>query len=599
MNTIAVRLLAITTGLAVAGLMGLTLLFVATSTLQTGTQDRLTHALAFQDAVGRLKVTLSDEQSGVHTYLLSMDESAIDPYRTGRMLSLDLLSKIDRLVADMPQASVLMPAVRQGIDAWERSYADPAIGAVKQGGVAQYRSQASLAEGATLFGTARVAINHLGTAAAQEQAAAAAEGDGLAADRIWILLGTMAALFALSILAAVLLQRWVGRPIAVLADVAEQVQAGRDVAFPEHRRDEVGRLAMALEGMRLAMVSARTVAEATRADEARRSAERKTLNDFTELLNYLDDEGSVVEATATAIMTSLHPDGLVVHLANASQDRASVALTRGEVAVGPLTLHMLDRCPGVRRGSPFLHANVSGDLAVPCPAHGATEGTVACLPLASGREPLGSVHAIWSTVTRPSETAWRLADRICGQAALTIANRRLVMKLEVSANTDGRTRLPNSRAFDLQAERALAARSDEHVAVVMLDLDHFKSLNDRYGHPAGDEALRVFAEILRSSLRSGDLPARYGGEEFAVLLPGADLDTAMAVAERIRTNLSAKPITLAPGIVADLTVSAGVAVAPLHGTDRVQLLAAADRALYAAKEAGRNMVVGGTAPNAA
>ena len=109
----------------------------------------------------------------------------------------------------------------------------------------------------------------------------------------------------------------------------------------------------------------------------------------------------------------------------------------------------------------------------------------------------------------------------------------------------------------------------------------------------------MFADILRSSLRSGDLPARYGGEEFAVLLPGADLATAIAVAERIRTNLSAKPITLAPGMVADLTVSAGVAVAPLHGTERVQLLAAADRALYAAKEAGRNMVVGGAAPIAA
>ena len=192
-----------------------------------------------------------------------------------------------------------------------------------------------------------------------------------------------------------------------------------------------------------------------------------------------------MEAAATAIMTSLHPDGLVVHLANASQDRATVAFTRGEVTVGALTLHMLDRCPGVRRGSPFLLADVSRDLAVPCPAHGATEGTVGCLPLASGREPIGSVHAVWNAVTRPSDTAWRLADRICGQAALTIANRRLVMKLEVSANADARTRLPNSRAFDLQAERVLAARGDEHVAVVMLDLDHFKSLNDSDGHPAG------------------------------------------------------------------------------------------------------------------
>ena len=91
------------------------------------------------------------------------------------------------------------------------------------------------------------------------------------------------------------------------------------------------------------------------------------------------------------------------------------------------------------------------------------------------------------------------------------------------ANTDARTGLANTRAFDQALEDALTLRQrDETVAVLMLDLDHFKDFNDRYGHPSGDEALRTFADILRSCLREGDIAARYGGEEFAVVLPGVD-----------------------------------------------------------------------------
>jgi two-component system cell cycle response regulator len=112
-----------------------------------------------------------------------------------------------------------------------------------------------------------------------------------------------------------------------------------------------------------------------------------------------------------------------------------------------------------------------------------------------------------------------------------------------------------------------------------------------YGHPAGDQALRVFADVLRTCMREGDIAARYGGEEFAVLLPGVDARVSVAIAERIRSRTEATIISLAPGITDRITVSIGVSNAPDQALDRVTLLRLADEALYQAKEHGRNRVV--------
>jgi diguanylate cyclase (GGDEF)-like protein len=220
-----------------------------------------------------------------------------------------------------------------------------------------------------------------------------------------------------------------------------------------------------------------------------------------------------------------------------------------------------------------------------------TEGTLACLPLSSG-ELLGIVHLHWK---RPHafELGLRTSvSRVVEHAALTIANRRLVAELRGEANTDARTGLANARAFDRGVDHALASSLPmDKVAVVMFDLDRFKDFNDRHGHPAGDAALRAFAGILRMSVRDRDLAARYGGEEFVVLLPRVDEATANSIAERIRSRTEATLVALEGGGVGRISVSAGIAITSAAGLDRQALVAAADRALYEAKQAGRNRVV--------
>ena len=127
------------------------------------------------------------------------------------------------------------------------------------------------------------------------------------------------------------------------------------------------------------------------------------------------------------------------------------------------------------------------------------------------------------------------------------------------------------------------------LTLLMLDVDRFKSVNDTYGHAAGDDVLRAVAEVLRAEVRTIDLPARQGGEEFVVLLPGTNADGGRETAERIRTALAAREVATDAGVLR-VTTSVGVAewAAPLSADE---LLDAADRALYAAKEGGRNRVV--------
>jgi two-component system cell cycle response regulator len=124
----------------------------------------------------------------------------------------------------------------------------------------------------------------------------------------------------------------------------------------------------------------------------------------------------------------------------------------------------------------------------------------------------------------------------------------------------------------------------------MVDVDHFKSVNDEYGHAAGDRALRAIADALRSNTRVFDSLARYGGEEFVVVMPGTGLDDASQAAERLRVAVEETPFMCDPARVIRLTVSIGVGCSPLHATTPEALLRAADVALYAAKRAGRNRV---------
>ena len=186
----------------------------------------------------------------------------------------------------------------------------------------------------------------------------------------------------------------------------------------------------------------------------------------------------------------------------------------------------------------------------------------------------------------------RVLGILANQAAATLSLIQDRERQKELAVRDGLTDLYNRRAFDELLVQALARedRQKGRLALILLDLDHFKKLNDTYGHPAGDAALRACAKVLLQHLRKGDLAARYGGEEFVVILPGTDEEGALHLAERVRGAIE-KHRLIFEGARIELSASVGASVWPAAGQEPDALVAAADRALYAAKQAGRNRVV--------
>lgn len=167
----------------------------------------------------------------------------------------------------------------------------------------------------------------------------------------------------------------------------------------------------------------------------------------------------------------------------------------------------------------------------------------------------------------------------------------LIRQLRDQARTDPKTGLLNSASWSKDAAAQLAR--GENAALLMLDLDNFKSINDRYGHLVGDKHLKGVAEVLRAEVRATDTVGRFGGEEFVILLPGTAQDDAMAIAERIRRKVE----SFAVDGFGTVTVSVGVAAHPEHGTTLDEVVNAADLALLAAKTAGRNRTLLFAAPN--
>ena len=167
----------------------------------------------------------------------------------------------------------------------------------------------------------------------------------------------------------------------------------------------------------------------------------------------------------------------------------------------------------------------------------------------------------------------------------------LVEQANRLATTDPLTGLMNRRAFSntLTAEAARAERCGASLSVLLLDIDHFKSINDRYGHPTGDAVIAQLGESIAAVVRPYDSIARWGGEEFVVLLPNADSDNAAIVAERIRQQIERLSVTAVSGEIVRFTASVGVATRVRHESHEA-LIERADQAMYLAKTSGRNRV---------
>jgi diguanylate cyclase (GGDEF)-like protein len=217
--------------------------------------------------------------------------------------------------------------------------------------------------------------------------------------------------------------------------------------------------------------------------------------------------------------------------------------------------------------------------------------SVLVLPLVRGEQVLGTVTLVSSRQKAYPAAAREMLRVISHQIGVSLQNARMYQSMEERATTDGLTGLTNHRAFQERLEQlhALAERTGQKFSIILTDIDHFKSVNDTYGHPVGDAVLKRVAAIFTQRARKVDIVARYGGEEFVIVLPDTDAEGAAVFANRLREEIAAQTITSDNGSFS-ITLSLGVAAYPSDGHERHELIERADQALYYCKEHGRNRV---------
>jgi len=322
----------------------------------------------------------------------------------------------------------------------------------------------------------------------------------------------------------------------------------------------------------------------------KRSNRSTNLAKMAELLQScsdLKDAFSVVTGMAPKVFPELRCAVLLIDSAREKIESSSAwpQSTLPIKSVGP------HDCWALRTG--HVHLVAAGDHTADCEHATPGQHSYCCLPLQAHGEAIGVLNFQLIESGELSPALMSLATMFAEQVSLSVANIQLREALRNESIRDPLTGLYNRRYLEetLERETRRAVRAEHGLGVLMLDLDHFKSFNDTYGHDAGDTVLREAAAFLLKSVRAEDIVCRFGGEEFIVILPVADLRVTQARAERIRSKLRELPVLHQGHSLGMVTVSVGVAELPQHGTSPKELIESADAAMYRAKREGRDRVI--------
>ena len=347
-----------------------------------------------------------------------------------------------------------------------------------------------------------------------------------------------------------------------------------------------GAIALALVLRRRRALAGAEALESEREDAERRYADSQAR--FAEAMQVAENQAEGHELLVRHLEAGTPEASITVLIRNNSGDRLEPAVPLpGDSSLAEPLEHAKPRsCLAVRLSRP-VDQGPSSDEIITCEVCGLQPGESTCQPLLVGGEVIGSVLTTAENAASESERR-RISDSVT-QAAPVLANLRNLALAELRAATDALTGLPNRRAIDDHLKRLLAqaGRSITPMSAILLDLDHFKEINDTYGHERGDEVLAALGALLRTELRGSDFAGRNGGEEFIVMLPDTDRAGSMRVAEHLRKAMHSLSL---PGVTREVTASFGVATFPEDALDGETLLRLADRALYAAKQNGRDRV---------
>lgn len=325
----------------------------------------------------------------------------------------------------------------------------------------------------------------------------------------------------------------------------------------------------------------------SRRRQEREQRYRASQSEFSQTMQVMRDEDEAYDLVkrhlertiSAALVTVLNRNNSDNRIVAATPVPPDSALAEGLVDATP------ESCLAIRLGRVYRRGNAEEPLLACSLCVAGSEK--ACVPSLVSGEVIGSV-LVQREQPLDAEQSERIAETV-RESSPVLANLRNLAIAEVRAATDALTGLPNARSCRDTLKRmvAHAGRSVSPLSAVMLDLDHFKQVNDRFGHGAGDDVLAATGAVLQAALRASDFAGRHGGEEFLMLLPDTDAQGAVQVAQKVREAIAQVAV---PQVDRAITASLGVATYPYDAADADSLLRQADRALYAAKAAGRNRV---------
>lgn len=405
-------------------------------------------------------------------------------------------------------------------------------------------------------------VHELTNQAVTEQRVLLARRSEATEQSAWVLLG----LGALGLPISLTILAWIY--LLLTREVRERSSAELDTAeLNEHLADTVQRL-------------------------ERAGSDLREISHYAGMLQGCRNVSEALNATRRTLMTLMPNCAGTIYLLHESQDHAEAQATWGDHITGNKPLLLPDECWALRRHK--LHAVDNVQLGTVCghttpPADGSI-ATTACLPLGAQNQSMGFL-ALSREGSGPIKRL-DIAVAAAEQLSLALGNLKLQETLRQQSIRDALTGLYNRRYLEESLPRELARceRRNQPLALLMLDMDHFKVFNDTHGHEGGDTVLATFGRLLQNHCRHEDIPCRYGGEEFMLILPEADLDVARARAEEIRAAVEAMTVDHLHRTIGGVTVSIGVAMFPAHTYDGARLKQMADAALYRAKREGRNRV---------
>lgn len=376
-----------------------------------------------------------------------------------------------------------------------------------------------------------------------------------------------------------LLARSILHRLKEMRDIARRMTGGDlDARIAVRGDDELATLGSAFNETADSMKALLARLEA----ESRKDGFTRELADALEMA---DTEADVHEVAQRAMSHIAPGTPMELLLADSSRAHLERAAASTEAPAPDCPVDQPYGCIAVRRA----HAVVfpTSEALSACPklrARGGDGISACCVPVSFMGRSLGVLHA---TGAPGREWSAEEVDQLRSLATLTgsrIGTVRSVERTQLQAATDGLTGLLNRRSVETRVRRLRTGRTP--FTLVLADLDHFKRLNDTYGHEAGDRALKMFAEVLRRQLRDDDVTGRLGGEEFVLVLPETPVESAQALLERLRVSLAEAVLGRPPGFTASFGVAASTS-----GSSFEEVLAVADAALYRAKDEGRDRIV--------